>query len=212
MDLPSLFNKETISTKNNVNLIIFDKNGSEILRNKIEIESNKRTSLKINSFLNNIDNDYGTFSIFHEKNPENIKNLGSFISDRGYVKYFINKLDIFKYVHGNLDAVSFDGKFTKNLGSNSFLKRNYNFQFKINKNTYYKFYVVNFTKKKQSFVLRSILNNKIIKKINLNPKGSGVLDYYNQDKEDMLSIKSNLVMSRPLVSIEKNNDIDFFHG
>ena len=62
-----------------------------------------------------------------------ISEIGSFITDRGYVKYFINSLDIYKYVHGNLDAISFDGKIYKNLGTTSFLKRYYNFQFKITK-------------------------------------------------------------------------------
>ena len=74
-----------------------------------------------------------------------ISEIGSFITDRGYVKYFINSLDIYKYVHGNLDAISFDGINYKNLGTTSFLKRYYNFKFKITKNVEHKFYLVNFT-------------------------------------------------------------------
>ena len=33
----------------------------------------------------------------------------------------------------------------------------------------------------------------------------------NSDNE-ILYIKSKLVMSRPLIYLEKNNDLDFFHG
>tara|TARA_B100001057_G_C22868713_1_gene957752 strand:- start:2518 stop:3309 length:792 start_codon:yes stop_codon:yes gene_type:complete len=212
LDLPNLFNKEIKKVKSNITLFVFDKNGKEILKKNILIEPYKRTLLKISELVTNKDADYGTFSIFHNSNPKIISEIGSFITDRGYVKYFINSLDIYKYVHGNLDAISFDGNIYKNLGTTSFLKRYYNFQFKITKNVEHKFYLVNFTNKKQHYELRSLLDNRIIEKINISPKGAGILNYLNSSKNDILTIKSNSVMSRPLVYVKTNKDFDFFHG
>lgn len=214
LDLPNLFNKEIKKDKSHVTLFVFNKNGEQILRKKILIEPYKRTLLKISSLLNdnNLDQNYGTFSIFHESNPKIISDIGSFISDRGYVKYYINSLDIYKYVHGNLDAICFDGNIYKNLGTTSFLKRFYNFQFTISKGVEYKFYLVNFTNKVKKYELRSLLKNNIIEKIKIFPKGAGILSYTNDYDNDILTIKSNTVMSRPLVYLRKNKDFDFFHG
>ena len=87
------------------------------------IEPYKRTLLKISELVTNKDTDYGTFSIFHNSNPKIISEIGSFITDRGYVKYFINSLDIYKYVHGNLDAISFDGINLQKFRYNKFFKK-----------------------------------------------------------------------------------------
>ena len=121
-------------------------------------------------------------------------------------------MDIYKYVHGNLDAISFDGNNYKNLGTTSFLKRYYNFQFKIKKGVDHKFYLVNFTNKIQQYELRSLLQNKKIEKIKISPKGAGVFNYLNYENNDILTIRSNSVMSRPLVYLQTNKDFDLFHG
>ncbi len=212
MDLPSLFENKNSIEKSFFNLMIFDKYGELIKNLEIPVLYGERIVINLNDHLKNISDEIGTFSIFHQKTPEEIQNLGSFISDRGYVKYYSKKLDIFKYVHGNLDAISYDDNDIKNLGVNSFLSRKYFIQCKIEKENKYRFYLVNFTNKIQNYSLYSYKNNKIINRITIKPRGCGFSEYKCNSDNEILYIKSKLVMSRPLIYSEKNNDLDFFHG
>ncbi len=212
MDLPSLFEKDNLNKNSFFNLMLFNKYGETLKNIKIPVVYGERIVINISDYLENINDEIGTFSIFHQNTPKEIQNLGSFISDRGYVKYYSKKLEIFKYVHGNLDAISFDDANITNLGVNGFLSRKYFIQCKIEKESNYKFYLVNYTKKNQVFTLRSLNDKNIISNIEIKPRGCGYFEHKCEIQNELLYIKSKLVMSRPLIYSEKNSDLDFFHG
>ncbi len=69
--------------------------------------------------------DYGTFSIFHSHTPKEVTELGSFLTERGYVSYCYKGAPLRSYVHGNLDAIAqyLDGKMQL-LGARSFYHEN----------------------------------------------------------------------------------------
>jgi len=212
MDLPSLFEDNEVAVNSLFTLIIFDKKGEILKKIKIKSKINERFELNLNDYLQGINAGIGTFSIFHNNNPEKIKSIGSFISDRGYVKYYVKKLKIFKYVHGNLDAIAYDDNNIINLGANSFLLRKYYIQYQFKKNNIYRFYLVNFSKSKKLFHLYNYIGNNLINSIQIEPSGCDFFEYKCKNDDEVLFIKSKLVMARPMIYVANKSDEDFFHG
>jgi len=117
---------DNINIKNQcATICIFDNKGSFIHEEKLQLMRNKRTTIDLTQLTSLAKSDYGTFSIFHSHTPKEVTELGSFLTERGYVSYCYKGAPLRSYVHGNLDAIAQypDGKMQL-LGARSFYHEN----------------------------------------------------------------------------------------
>ena len=217
LDLPGLFHEKSSDRINNKKIMfIFNSNGEKINEVEIKSDSFERKTIKISDYIDKkIDDSYGTFCVFHSSNPESVVKLNSFISDRGYISYKLNEDNFKSYVHGNIDAVSYDNFNLVNLGASSLFKRNYNLQFEMFPDIFYEFFITNYSRNKKKFELIEYKNeySTIIDKIEINPRGCGFFKYVINKKNIVrISIRSSLVMARPLVFSFGKKSNDAFHG
>jgi hypothetical protein len=211
-DLASLF--EENEENRNVILIFFKQDGEEFKREKIKIDPNTRNTINISEYVSSLDDQIGTFCVFHET-PKAVKNIGSFIADRGYVSYEYKKSPLRFYVHGNLDAVSYstDHKLFM-LGGHSFLKRKYFIQYELS-NFNFELAFVNPTNSNKHLVLKQFKNllTKPLAKQAKRLKPREVCIFFVKGIDGQIaSMTSNLVMARPIVFRFSEDSVDVFHG
>ena len=197
----------------NVIFYIFDNKGAliktyETLLKNLQIKKINFSDFNIIGF--------GSFYVFHRpKNIENLINLKTFISERGYVGYRRDK-KIWNYMHGNHNAayLSDDNKIIS-LTAYSFFANEYVpqlsfldvnafsliFNNPMNKPIIFKIYTYddnNNFKEKFSFKLKSLMTLKM----NINSS-------YNVS---YIKIKSKVIFCRPIIFKEYNTYFDIFHG
>ena len=220
-DIPSLFSGK--AENNYVDIVLFDSKGDFLVRKKINLHSNERNTICISDILKGlyqfeVEGDIGTFSIFHSHVPKKIKELKSYIAERGYVSYQYNNKPIRSYVHGNYDAISSHNKEMKMLGGRSFLKRKYRLQYIFNnKDELYEIGIVNTFEKKTKITYKVVSSKteKLIEAITKTLPSKGIAIFplkVNNNTPVRIIIESKLVMARPVVFSVNKDNLNIFHG
>lgn len=218
IDMPGLFLEGERRLKTHVFLCLFDRDGSEFFRKRLEIFPGRRNTVNLANFLNKTNGEIGTFSIFHNFIPPTLELLDSYIAERGYVSYRYRNAPLRVYVHGNLDAVSMgsDGKL-ESLGSSGLLRRQYCLQYELRPEIAYEIGLVNPTSAEQKCVCKliSVKGGKIVghKTMNLLPRAVQLFSIPTSSSDSVrLVIESHMIMARPLVFSIQNFKADVFHG
>ena len=216
-DIAGMFD-DNIDIKIQFSIIcIFDNKGNFLHEEKLKLQRNKRTTIDFSRFKLFTKSEYGTFCIFHSHTPKEVTELGSFLTERGYVSYCYKGAPLRSYVHGNLDAIAQypDGE-RHLLGTRSFLSRKYSLQHQLMGPADYEIGIVNTTSSVidlSCMVLSS--DNEIldIQKYISPPRGTSVFPVHLESPQTArIVIKSHLVMARPLIFRIHNNNMDVFHG
>jgi hypothetical protein len=212
IDLASLFEEKTKHRE--VLLIFFNADGSEFRRKKIKVSCNNRNIINLSEYVSKSEDAIGTFCVFHET-PDIVKQLGSFITDRGYVSYQYKNAPIRSYVHGNLDVVAYsNNQKVIMLGGRSFFKREYQIQYDLSKYNY-DVVLINPTDCNQD-VLISLFQTNDSEPIStqsgrLRPREVCVFSVKGISGQRAV-ITSNLVMARPVMFKYNKKYMSVFHG
>ena len=219
-DIPGLFDDSNQNAK--VKLLIFDNKGNLIFKDSIDLITNQVKRIDLSTYLqkasqNTIIGEMGTFSIFHSRAPNSVKNLGSFISERGYLSYKYNNKSIRSYVHGNFDAVKYSSNKYKLIGGSSFFTRQYKLQHELNGPAFYELGITNPTKGSKAIlvVVISSKTGNIIMKYNLRLKPWEVIMLpikLEENDRARLTIESRIVMARPMIFKMSESQLNVFHG
>jgi hypothetical protein len=216
IDISTLFEDEAFSSR--ATFLFFDADGNRILERNVDLQANRRQTLDISSMVGSAHGEAGTFAVFHSQPPTAVTQLGSFLTERGYVSYRYLKAPLRAYVHGNFDAVAqkSDGS-VQYLGGASFLRRQYSLQHELQTGVVYEFGLVNSTAsaKIMTCKLISVPTGRIIARhlLNVPPGGVQLVSApVDESGSVRLVIESRLVMARPLVFRIQNLKMDVFHG
>jgi hypothetical protein len=218
IDVPGLFAEENFSLERIVTIIFFDLDGHKIIDKKISLISNKRQTVDIGNLIGNTNVEIGTFAVFHADIPKKINDLGSYLTERGYVSYLYKNSPLRNYVHGNLDAIALStNEKIEFLGGWGFFSRSYFLQHELSGPAVYEFALVNPTYKIIKIILNKIQypDGKAVmsKTILLNPGGAEIITYEIDRLQNFrIQVKSQLVMARPLVFRIQDSKLDVFHG
>lgn len=199
-------------------IIVFDKNGLQITSKSYELASIQRTTIKISEFFETRIRDYGTFAVFHLERPEFIKEIGSYITERGYVSFLYKSNKIRTYVHGNMDSVAqLQNGGIQYLGNASIWRRAYHLQYLFEKSSRAQIILVNTYKKRLKYCMK-LLNSNTWSEISVEtisiPSGGIVMYSIPQDLTITvyLVIESQAIMARPVVVDYQTQGINIFHG
>lgn len=217
-DIAGLFCEDKGIARRSATICFFDGDGSLILERSIDLHPNKRHTLDLSHFVSGAKCNFGTFCVFHSNTPQVVSDLGSYITERGYVSYCYKSAPLRSYVHGNLDAICQLPDLSRELlVSTSFLAREYRLQHELMGPAQYEIAIVNPSPRKQRIncQLRSIINGMVLnsQKAELRPGGSHVFSIQiEQTKTARVIIGSHLVMARPLIFRINNHSMEVFHG
>ena len=194
----------------------FDAQGNHLGLRNIGGQGLARQTINLSSYLNSELANAAVFSVFH-KTPNDSVDMGkSLVAERGYLGFEYKSNGARSYVHGNLDAIAYNGKTAKLVGNYGYRSRYYYVQHPMSDGAKYEFLFVNTSNKKQKLTFQvSNGNNKWqkISKIELRPGGSHLLTFTAQiDSKQFLRIKSHLYLARPVVFRTNKNSFDVFHG
>ena len=217
-DISGLFIDREELSRRYVTLFFFDNRGTLFLEKRLGLVPNQRQTLDLSVFIAKSKSSFGTFCVFHSHTPQVVSDLGSFITERGYVSYRYQGAPLRSYVHGNLDAISLrPDKSIQLLGSSSFRDREYRLQHELLGPALYEVGIVNPTSRNQrlSCQVLSARSGEVFgtQEVQLRPRGSHVFPIQvGQSQTARIVINSHLVMARPLVFRIQNQKTDVFHG
>ncbi len=217
-DISGLFLDHEKMPERYATFFFFDNEGGVLFEKRLDLICNQRRTIDLSVFLSDSKCTFGTFCVFHSYTPKVVSDLGSFITERGYVSYRYNGAPLRSYVHGNLDAIFlWPDKSMKMLGGNSFLPREFRLQHELLGPALYEIGVVNPSSKVQhlSCQILSSQSGEIldIQKAVMLPRGTHVFQVkLEQSAAARIIINSHLVMARPLVFRINNQKMDVFHG
>lgn len=215
LDMPTLFGEQD---KHFVDIVFFNQAGDEIHTSQVDLLGLNRQKIDISNMVKslNLDDELGTFAIFHSKTPSAVIQGDSFITERGYVAYQYENTPLLNYVHGNYDAIAKTDKNLELLGGSGILARQYSLQFVFLPDSRYELAMVNTCKsaKKLTFKTISALSGKLIDKqtVVIQPRALFVFSTDNVIEPSQVEISSTMVMARPVVFAYNNNKLDVFHG
>jgi hypothetical protein len=218
IDIPRLFVDSEGDVNTIVKLVFFDSSGQQFLSKKILVLPAMRQTIDLAQYLTDINEEMGTFAVFHNSVPLAITSMGSFLAERGYVSYRYQGAPLRSYVHGNLDAIAQNANGQlQALGGRSFFQREYRLQFELVPGTQYQLCIVNPTASEQKCTgkLVSINGGRILRSqsFKLTPGGVYALTFQSEITElARVIIVSHIIMARPLVFNMQNSKMDVFHG
>ena len=218
IDLPALFADIGDAVARYATMVVFDQNGHRFLEIRLDLLPNRRQTIDLSAFIGDSHGEVGTFAVFHSSYPPALKNMGSFLAERGYVSYRYRDAPLRTYVHGNFDAIALGPKGELEfLGASGLLPREYRLQHEMRGSVLYELGMVNTTAviKHCTCQLISINTGMIIscQRVKLTPGGVQVISFQiNKSDTARMVIKSRLVMARPLVFRIQNYKLDVFHG
>ena len=204
-----------------VDIVFFDTNGNVFFEKTIDLLNGDRQTLNISEILENnfkagVVGGFGTFSVFHHNTPEIVIKLNSFVAERGYVSYRYKDSLLVSYVHGNFDAIGKIDQSYISLGNVSLLTRDYNLQYQLLPGCDYDVALTNSCSKPQKVTIRTFSFNdgKIIGIFHTKINSRAVIVYTLRDLPEScrISIESKMIMARPVVFINKDENMDVFHG
>lgn len=215
-DIPSLFEDDCNSRY--VTFVFYNKAGEQIVEQRMALQAHKRKTLNVSAIIGRSNGELGTFAVFHEATPRNIRGTDSYLAERGYVSYRYRNAPLRVYVHGNLDAISKseDGEMQL-LGGMSFLRREYHLQHKIEPGIVYEFGLVNPCSQRQKCLCKLISASSErevgLSEIELDPGGTQLFSMQVKDSSGArLIILSRMIMARPIVFRIDDHKVDVFHG
>ena len=215
VDMPRLFSESGVSACS-VSLVFFDKDGRAFLNKTLTPVPNARNFLNISKLIDCEVGEHGTFSVFHDATPDNLKVFGSYLAERGYVSYRYREAPLRSYVHGNFDAIAhFADKSRQLMGGDGLRRREYHPQLLLDDQNVYEFLVVNTTSKLQKVVFEtrtkegSLCNTRVTQ---VQPGGNDLFKLVPEHREERIVIISRLIMARPLVFRIQDKKMDVFHG
>jgi len=196
-------------------VVFFNEFGEQIRKVKLNIkEAYERISL--GSIINT--HGKGTFCIFSKFNPENYGYESEcFFTERGYISYVLKGTSKKFHIHGNIDAIASNSAGQiEPLSAISLFKRFFYPQVIVGPNETISCYVTNPTKKKLSISFM-VFDNQSIEFYKEDTKIFSLaykeFTYKNNtDSFLRISIKSRLIMARPIVHVVSKNFHDFFHA
>jgi hypothetical protein len=214
LNLPGLI-RGNISSKHKAKLVFFNKNGNELGRRDVEIDSVGRKTLDLNEYLKDDLQESATFSVFHETSGTESDLSGSYMAERGYAGYKFRNIPVKGYVHGNLDAVSYSSGAIQKLGNLGFPRKTYFVQHLLTGPAKYDFVFTNPTSKKVTINPVIEINGtiKFLSKQKIPSLGCHIFKVNIQDTENgQIKFKSYLYLGRPVVFRVANGSFDVFHG
>jgi hypothetical protein len=218
IDIPRLFVDSESDESTVVKLVFFDNSGYQFLSEEIVVLPAIRQTINLASYLTGINEEMGTFAVFHKSVPLAISSMGSHLAERGYVSYRYQGAPLRSYVHGNLDAIAqnMNGQLQA-LGGSSLFQRQYRMQFELVPGGQYQLCLVNSTASVQKCVgkLVSIDNGKLLcsRPFKLASRGVHALIFQSEVTEHArVIIESHIIMARPMVFNIQNFKMDVFHG
>lgn len=217
-DIGSLFDNEIIQKKPAKALfILFDLSGRELGRHLLTAPRFKSTQVDISALLTNCIDEIGTFCVLHLSTPSALLQLGSNITERGYVSYMYCNTPARAYVHGNFDAVSMnvDGR-VERLAGKSFFQREFHLQYLFEETGVYEVVLVNPSSDQQriTFEVLSVVSGKEVTSFTTNIPSGGlkVFTIPTNNLAQRVIIKSYLIMARPIIFYRENSKLAVFHG
>jgi hypothetical protein len=194
-------------------LVFFNHSGEWVYQTEINYSANGRNTIDITKILPDHINGYGTFACFHLGQVNLFKEAGSFIADRGYCGFTRNASEVKSYVHGNLDAIAFDGKELEMLGNYNVRNYEYLLQYEFECGINYEVILTNPTNKKQKINLRFENHDQLDEKLSIEVRGSYVKRiFFEEDKKVRLVVESHMFMARPIIFRFHELSLDVFHG
>lgn len=201
------------SSESYAKLLFFNQLGEKFLEQDISYSNEGRNTINISNLIPDNLNGFGTFSCIHLSNNLNIIENNSFIAERGYCGYSRNDSICKSYVHGNLDAISYDKSDIEMLGNYNKRTYFYNLQYEFKAGINYDIVLTNPTNNNQNITLNFINNNSFDQVYNIKPRGSIVKNiFFTNNLKVKLIIKSNIYMARPIIFRYHENSLDVFHG
>ena len=204
-----------------VDIVFFDAEGSVFFEKTIELFNGDRQTLNISKILEDnfkagVVGEFGTFAVFHRNTPDTVVKFNSFVAERGYVSYCYRGSLLSSYVHGNLDSI---GKIDQNyvlLGGTSLLKRDYNLQYQLFPGCEYDIALTNPRSKPQKVTIKTFSFNdgRIIEVFysKINSRAAIMYALKGISQPCRISIESRMIMARPIIFINKGDNMDVFHG
>lgn len=218
IDVPALFADSGDAAGRYATMVFFDQNGRRFLEKRVDLLPNRRQTIDLGAFIGESHGEVGTFAVFHSSCPPALKNMGSFLAERGYVSYRYRDAPLRAYVHGNLDAIALGSKGELELlGASGLLPREYRLQHEMQGSVLYELALVNPTAVEQRCTcqLISIRSGMTVsfQRVKLTHGGVQLIPFQIDKSETVrVVIKSRLVMARPLVFRFQNLKLDVFHG
>ncbi len=217
---------------NTAEILVFDKSGIQISRTNINTKNHEKILVNISDLAQRTTDEFGTFCVLHSQTPPLIVQEGGNLAERGYVAYSFNDVLLKYYIHGNLDAICNETNGDLQLlGGTSLLSRNYDLQYIFKRNNHYQIALANPTNTLQKITLQQYSIHEVsapgtigikytktsktpeLKQIlSLNPRASTVFELSTGTSSQRVSIKSHLVMARPLVFSYNGKTLNAFHG
>ncbi len=216
LNIAYLFGRFKVSQ---VDIVFFDTKGNVFFEKTVDLLNGCRQILDISEVLENdckkkVVEEFGTFSVFHRNIPNIIRELNSFVAERGYVSYYYKDSPLASYVHGNLDSIGKVDTSYISLGGSGLLKRNYNLQYQLDAGCSYDIVITNPCQKSKKITIRiiSFNNERVIKSFSttINSRAAIVHNLKDIPEPCRISIESRMVMARPIIF--KENNMDVFHG
>jgi hypothetical protein len=200
-----------------VEVVLFDSKGQEVRRQRIASPLHRRNVLDISALVPKEAGELGTFCVLHETTPESIAEIGSSLSERGYISFRYKQAPLRGYVHGNLNAASRlpDGRVERLAGS-GFLGREFRLQHELRPGFEYEIGVVNPSRKAQTIQcdVLSVTDGRLVETLSVKLPSGGVHAFPVKPVATSLRIvlRSRLVMARPLVFSFKDQKLAVLHG
>jgi hypothetical protein len=217
-DISGLFLDDEKIPERYVKFLFFNDKGELFFEKCLNVIPNQRLTIDLSEFLSNSQCTFGTFCVFHSYTPKVISDLGSFITERGYLSYRYSGAPLRAYVHGNFDAIALcPDRTLEMLGINSLLPREFRLQHELLGPALYEIVIINPSSKVQHLSChvrtRQSGTNLVIHKASVMPRGTRVFKVkLEQSSVARIIINSHLVMARPIVFRIINNKMDVFHG
>ncbi|MFA6051849.1 MAG: hypothetical protein WC762_04590 [Methylobacter sp.] len=216
-DIAGLFDDGEGASSRSVTILFFDSNGNQFLEKRLALLHNQRQTVDFSELLVESKSSFGTFCVFHSA-PQMISDIGSFITERGYVSYRYKDAPLRSYVHGSLDAISLcESTGLTLLGSSSIFPREYRLQHELSGPALYEVAIVNPSSRNQ-LIACQVLSARSgaslgVQEVQLRPRGSHVFPVQvEQSQEVRIVINSRLVMARPFIFRIQEQKMVVFHG
>lgn len=215
VNVPSLVDDSDCDLK--VRIVFFDPNGIIIDSSELDIPAKGLFRIHVNDYIGSTDWCYGTFAVFSERVPKEVLDARGFLAERGYCSYAVDgKNEIRHYVHGNIEAVAYEGPSGRinTIGSISLKKRRYRVQYSFMAGFSYSVVVVNPTNRRQEVNIHcyesGISESK--QSATLSPMGVSIFSVVFGKNMGHVEIESRLVMARPTIFLSPNVVYDVFHA
>ena len=200
----------------NARFVFFSSEGVKLAERLIALPSSGRRTVNLDPEFEPSISSASSFAVFHESPIENLEIGESFLAERGYTGYSRTDSEIRGYVHGNFDALAYEGGEIQTIGNKGFLARFYTVQHPLRGPAIYEFFLSNPTPKSVSI---KVLHREegaewtVVESFKLKSKGSRIFKIDKSDERaSFIRIKSRFYLGRPVVFRFAKRGLDVFHG